>query len=494
MNYSLILKNNGSSGIKVKRRMIFKRFTAAAVTALLILTVLPATRLCAEYVFRKDGGIIKGSIIADDIGSISVKNDSGTIERIPRNEIMRIIYTELYLGKVYVRLTTGEMVEGYQVDEDRDDFFFRKDITKPDEFKIPRKKVMFIARTNPTDLAGKASTENILLTWSPPFKPAKFYRIYMRDVKGEEDTYRLLEETDDLSCEIKNLKKSWIYEIYATAISDTGEESLPSEKVVVNTLPDSPENFLLEEKYSGDGKTVTLTLTWKDVTDPESRVKSYTIYETEGKERIKKGSSQGKEFVIKDFTAEGRHWFSVVAVNDLFTESEEIKAVYDAGYKVYIRSAAAYLYPMGIIPDLASSGYGVLLDAGVSAKRYSIGVETGYYIFNCEEDIESMSIIPALIEMNYTLPLFYNFSLRGIIKCGAGYSMIEYIVHDTADPLISSITKESSFDLMTSAGISLKYDISDRFTVCGGAEYSVIFEGSGRMEFAALSISAGIIF
>ncbi|HRX49000.1 MAG TPA: fibronectin type III domain-containing protein [Spirochaetota bacterium] len=474
--------------------MSFRRYTVTLFIIQLILITLPGIRLYAEHVFKKDGAIIKGSIIADDIASISVRNDSGTIERIPRNEIMRIIYTDLYLGKVYVRLTTGEMVEGYQVDEDRDDFYFRRDITKPEEFKIPRKKVMFIARTNPTDLSGKASTDNIILTWSPPFKPAKFYRIYIRDVKAKEETYRLLEETDDLSCEIKNLKKSWIYEIYATAVSDTGEESLPSEKVVVNTLPEPPGKLVINEQYSGDGKNVTLTLTWRNVTDPESRVKSYIIYETEGKERIKKGSSPGSEFVIKDFPAEGRHWFSVVAVNDLFTESDEIKAVYDAGYKVYIRTMTAYLYPRGILPDLASSGYGVLLDAGISAKKYSIGVETGYYIFNCEEGVESMSIAPALIEMNYTLPLFYNFSLRGIIKCGAAYSMIEYTVHDTENLLISNITKNSGFDFMSSAGVSLKYDISDRINICGGAEYSIIFESSGRMEFAAVSVGAGITF
>lgn len=474
--------------------MIFKRFTKSAHIVLIFITIIHARQLSAEYVFRKDGSIIKGSIIADDSGSISVKSDEAAIVRVPRSEIMRIIYTELYLGKVYIRLTTGEMVDGYQVDEDRDDFFFRRDITKPDEFKIPRKKVMFIARTNPTDLAGKASTDNIILTWSPPFKPAKFYRIYMRDVKGKEQTYRLYEETDDLSCEIKNLKKSWIYEIYATAVSDTGEESLPSEKVAVNTLPEAPEKLLMEEKYSEDGKTVTLKLRWEDVTDPKSRVKSYAIYKSEGGEKIKKGSSPGSEFIINDFPAEGRHWFSVAAVNDLFTESEEVKILYDAGYKVYIRTMAAYLYPGGILPDLASSGYGVLLNTGISARKYGIGAETGYYIFNCEEGVESMSIIPVMAEVNYTLPLFYNFSLRGIIKCGAAFSMIEYTVHNTGDPLISRITKNSGFDFMSSAGVSLKYDISEKINICGGAEYSVIFESSGRMEFAAVSFGAGITF
>ncbi|PKL17113.1 MAG: hypothetical protein CVV49_12945 [Spirochaetae bacterium HGW-Spirochaetae-5] len=448
----------------------------------------------AEFVFKNDGSIIKGSIVADDVATLSIRKEGSAIEKVNRKDIMRIIYTDMYLGKVYVRLTSGEVIEGYQVDEDRDNYFFRKDITKPEEFTIQRRKVMFIARTNPTDLAGIPSTEIIKITWSPPFKPAKFYKVYIRDVKNNETKFKIAGETGDLEFTLKDLQKSWSYEVYATAIAVTGEESLPSEKIIVNTLPESPEKLNIAEKLSDDGRNVTLTFTWEDVKDPESRVKSYTIYENENGERKKKGSSAGSEFIIKDFPAEGRHWFEVVAVNDLHTESAEIRAVYDAGYKVYIRGMGVYIYPIGTMSELASYGYGGLLDAGVSKKRYSIGIETGYLAFAAAEEIESMMMIPLLIELDYRIPLFFNFSVMPVVKAGVSYDTIKYIVRDKTDPLISSIDISSSFDPMVSAGVYLNFDISEKIEFLGRAEYSMIFQKSGRMDYAAISLGLQCIF
>jgi len=469
-----------------------KYFRAVAILFLMMISFSSTGN--AEYIFKKDGSIIKGTIVADDPVSISLKKENGTFEQINRKDIMRTIYTDLYLGKVYARLTSGEVVEGVQVDEDRDNYFFRKDVTKPEEFAIPRRKVMFIARTNPTDLKGEASTEVINMTWSPPFKPAKFYKVYIRDVKEKEEKFRVAGETDDLEYTLKNLQKSWSYEIYATAMSETGEESLPSEKIIVNTLPEPAEKFNIGEKLSADGKSVTLTFSWKNVTDPLSRVKSYTIYEAEGDEKKKKGTSAGSEFVIKDFPAEGRHWFELVAVNDLSTESVPLRAVYDAGYKIYIRGMGTYIYPMGTMVELTSYGYGGLLDIGASVKKYSLGIETGYLMFSCESDIESMVMIPLLIEFDYRMAFLDNFLFRPLIKAGGSYDMIEYIVHDKDDPLVTSITNKNNFDPMVSAGAYLEWGITENINVFCGAEYSVLFQKSGRMTFAGGSFGAGIIF
>jgi hypothetical protein len=448
----------------------------------------------AEYVFKKDGSIIKGSIVADEIATISLKKEAGGVERINRQDIMRIVYTDLYMGKVYARLTSGEVAEGYQVDEDRDNYFFRKDINKPAEFTLSRKKVMFIARTNPTDLKGTASTEFINVAWSPPFKPAKSYKIYIRDVKEKEEKFKVAGETDELVYKLKNLHKSWSYEVYATAVSDTGEESLPSEKIIVNTLPDFPENLMLTEILSEDKQRVTLTFGWTDVADPLSRVKSYSIYEIVDGERKKRGTSKGGEFVIRDYPAEGRHWFSLVAVNDLGTESDEVKTVYDAGFKLYIRGLGSYVYPMGVMRKMAASGYGGLIDLGLSTKNLSLGLETGVYTYNCTEDINSMLMFPVLIEFNYRMPLFWHFLFRPVIKAGGSYDMIKYVVHDVTNPLITSTTTSKGFDPMVSAGGYLQFEILDRISIFGGTEFSTIFQKSGRMSFLNGSFGAEIIF
>jgi len=448
----------------------------------------------AEFVFKKDGAIVKGKIVADEAASISFKNESGVIEQISRKDIIRVIYTDLYMGKVYARLTSGEIVEGYEVDEDRDNYFFRKDITKPEEFQLPRKKVMFISRTNPTDLKSIPSTEFITVTWSPPFKPAKSYRIYIRDVMNKEEKFKAAGDTNDLTYTLKNLKKSWSYEIYATAIADTGEESLPSEKIIANTLPDAPEKLALTENLSPDGKLVTLIFNWNDVKDPLSRVKSYNIYENKDIGKKKEGSSAGKEFVIKDFPAEGRHRFSVVAVNDLGTESDEAKAVYDAGYKIYARGFVSYLFPMGVMLQMATSGYSAMLDSGVSGKYLSFGLETGCMIYTCTTDIKSMIMLPVLLEADYRVSFLENFSCRPVLKAGASYDMIQYIVYDAANPLITHVTRKNSFDPMASAGAYLQYDLTERIDIFGGAEYATIFQKSGRMSFISGSLGAGIIF
>jgi hypothetical protein len=484
----------------LKTGRLRKLLTAA--TATLMLTSISGRLLLAEFIFKKDGSIIRGSIVKDYPGSISVKKNDGVIEQVNRSDIMRINYTELYLGKVYARLTSGEVVEGYQVDEDRDNYFFRKDITSTEEFKIQRKKVMFIAHTNPTDVKGNPSTVFINMTWSPPFKPAKFYRVFIRDVKNNEETFRNSGETVETVYTLTNLIKSWTYELYATAIADTGEESLPSEKIIVNTLPEQPQNLILNEELSQDGRTVTLTFKWDNVTDPDSRVKNYNIYETVDGEKIKKGTSEGSEFTIKDFPAEGKHRFSLVAVNDISAESAEVKAVYDAGYKIYVNGEAAYVYPLGTMRDMAASGYGGMVRSGIIWRKYSLGIETGIMTYNPSKYIKSMMMAPLLLEAGYEilLPGLFSkqlpglFTIKPYLKAGWSFDMIKYVVYEPSNPLIEGTKTEKSFDPMASAGAYLNYEHNEKINIYCGAGYSGVFQKSGRLDFINLSFGAGTVF
>jgi len=448
----------------------------------------------AEYVFKKDGAIIKGSILRDDPSYLLVKSDKGGTERISRSDIMRILYTDLYMGKVYVRMTSGEVVEGYQVDEDRDNYVFRKVITSPEEFTLSRKKVMFIARTNPTDLVSETSIEKIVIRWSPPFKPAKLYRVYMRENrKGE--TFKVIGETDDTEYTLKKLGKSASFEVYVTGIGDTGEESLPSEKIITNTRPVSPEDLVMTEKKSGDGKSVTLTMNWKPVKDAASRVKSYAIYRLDDKERKKLGTVTGNEYIIKDFPADGKNWFAVVSVNDMGTESADVKAVYDAGYRIYARASGAYLVPNGDLGVIADSGYGGLVDLSMGGKFFSAGIETGYLKFSgADDEIESMALVPILALADYRMPLIFTLAVRPLIKAGTAYVMTEYIKHDADDPSQTDVMKKNGFDPMASAGLYLDFGLLYGISICGGAEYSVIFQESGRMSFLSYTMGVSAVF
>lgn len=78
----------------------------------------------------------------------------------------------------------------------------------------------------------------------PPFKPAKLYKVYLRESK-KGSNFAVIGESDDVTYIVKKLIKSASYEVYVTAISHTGEESFPSDRIITNTIPVTPEELLI---------------------------------------------------------------------------------------------------------------------------------------------------------------------------------------------------------------------------------------------------------
>lgn len=77
-----------------------------------------ARSLEAEFVFMKDGSLVEGEIISENTSSINVKGADGKTTRIKRDDIMRILYTKLKMGKIYIQKRDGEGLVAYMVDED----------------------------------------------------------------------------------------------------------------------------------------------------------------------------------------------------------------------------------------------------------------------------------------------------------------------------------------------------------------------------------------
>ncbi|NCC45307.1 MAG: hypothetical protein EOM18_17375, partial [Clostridia bacterium] len=96
-------------------------------TAVMILSA----PLSAEYIFLKDGSILKGTIVSDTAATVNLRLEDRRMQRIPRSDIMRILYTDLYMGKVYIQKIDGKSIVAYMVDEDRDTYTFRMEIYKP---------------------------------------------------------------------------------------------------------------------------------------------------------------------------------------------------------------------------------------------------------------------------------------------------------------------------------------------------------------------------
>ena len=198
----------------------------------IIIFFISAMPLMAEFLFLKDGSIIKGTIINETAQGITFRNEQNNVTMYPHNNIMRVLYTELNMGKIYVQMKTGKNFRGYMVDEDQKSYTFRNEIYNPQEFVVKRSDVLFMAERNPSGLTGESRHTNIVLNWFPPYDKMKFYNIY---VKGEKDKFELVDTSVSNTYNLKGLKSYTKYSIRVTGVDDTRTETLPSNELNILT-------------------------------------------------------------------------------------------------------------------------------------------------------------------------------------------------------------------------------------------------------------------
>ena len=139
-----------------------------------------SSTLSAEYVFLKNGSIVKCRIEAETKTSITGRMPNGKPVTFNARDIIRILYTELYMGKIFVNKTDGTVIEAYMVDEDQTSYTFRKELYSPNEFRVRRDEVLFTTRKNPSGLAGTAESDRIEITWKAPYTPVSKYKVYFK--------------------------------------------------------------------------------------------------------------------------------------------------------------------------------------------------------------------------------------------------------------------------------------------------------------------------
>jgi hypothetical protein len=154
-----------------------------------IIMFIAAIPLTAEYLFLKDGSIIKGKVVTETANEVLFQDDKNKTEKHSHKNILRVLYTELNMGKVYVQMKSGDNFRGYMVDEDRDSYLFRYDLYKPEEFTVKRTDVLFIAERNPSGLKGKSGYTEIDLTWFLPYDKMKYFNVYYK--RKDENKYAL---------------------------------------------------------------------------------------------------------------------------------------------------------------------------------------------------------------------------------------------------------------------------------------------------------------
>jgi len=96
--------------------------------------------LFAEYVYLKDGQVIQGKIISEDQREITVQTKFQK-KTIRRDEILRIMYGERKMEKIFMLMNDGTTRIGYKVDEDASQVLIRDKEDSPKESSIPKSTI-----------------------------------------------------------------------------------------------------------------------------------------------------------------------------------------------------------------------------------------------------------------------------------------------------------------------------------------------------------------
>jgi hypothetical protein len=129
-------------------KLIYIIIRSLPVTAVLFLSVLffIDSPVYAESVFLNDGSIIDGKIIKDTTSSVDLKVSNGTVQNIKKANLLRILYNDDYRRTTRISLYSGELYEGFIVQEDSDSYTIRKQLTSKEEKTFLKKEVEYIER------------------------------------------------------------------------------------------------------------------------------------------------------------------------------------------------------------------------------------------------------------------------------------------------------------------------------------------------------------
>ncbi|MBN1498512.1 MAG: fibronectin type III domain-containing protein [Spirochaetes bacterium] len=465
--------------------------------------ILLSTPLFAEFVFLTNGAIIEGKIIKDGDDTITIRtNDRKTVE-IRRNTIMRILYTDLYMGKIFVNKIDGTVLEVYMVDENKDTFTFRKDLFKPEEFTLRRDEVLYTVRTNPVALKGVVDKQTVRIDWKAPYISVKKYRVYINSGDG----YKLYSETSSAKETLRKLKSNTNYFIKVTAIGKDGVETQPSNEIKVltpNIPPDAPVKLKAAKKVDDKNKKMDVTLSWETPADIDGKIKSYNIYQKGNPEIF---ISKKNEIEIKNLDPGKAYTFNVTAVDDHKDESKKSRRVKIAGYdyKGYdLTILPAFILPFGTFKEIHDFGAGVTVSGvreNTFIKNLDIGVDTGYWQYKGADfdklEITYSIMLPFCVTAGYRFNFFSSLYVIPHIAIGGS---LNYIIYDGEPDVFikddSYLEEKSavSFEPMLLAGASFEYDVSKKIYAAARADFGMITETGGLMFFAAMGIGCGYRF
>ena len=352
--------------VKMKQRILNGVITSAAV--LVILAALSEIPVMAESLFLKDGSIIDGSIVSDAADSVTLKLPDSKLKKVPRSDIMRILYTKLKMGKIFIQKRDGKGIVAYIVDEDQESYTFRKELYSPEEFSFKRSEILFMAEKNPSGLqvVGNVETHKVTLSWLPPYDEVKRYNLYIK--QNEKDKYELAYSTKEKTATLSNLSGRTTYYLIVTSVDRDDYESSPSNELKITTVAmaevllkdgnafkaflvsedrdgytlrndlKKPEEYVVKRAdvqfitdrfpsgLSGKGGTESIELKWFK---PFDQMREYNIYiKKKGEDYKLASTSSDNTSTVKELTSNTEYTVKVTGVKKDKTEttsSNELK-------------------------------------------------------------------------------------------------------------------------------------------------------------------------
>jgi hypothetical protein len=115
-----------------------------------IILLLSTIAASGEAIFLKDGSILEGKIIKETDKYVEFKMKNNLQTKIPRKRIIRTLYHDNYKNKVYIKMFSGSVIQGYIVFDNKKEYTVRKKLYNKKEFKISIKKVNGVLKKMPS--------------------------------------------------------------------------------------------------------------------------------------------------------------------------------------------------------------------------------------------------------------------------------------------------------------------------------------------------------
>ncbi len=477
--------------------MTFKHNTFSAIAAFTLIFIVFNTQLAAEFVFLKDGSIIEGDIVNDAAESVTILTKEKKQKQIPRDKLIRILYSKLKMGKIYIQKRDGDSIVAYIVDEDQESYTFRKELYKPEEFVLKREDVLFMAEKNPSGLkvSGEIGTDRVSLVWLPPFDEVKKYNIYIK--KNKSDKYELIDSTGSKSITLKNLSSNTTYFLTVTSIDSSDYESPPSNELKITTKNIPPTEPDITS--SGDIKAEERIIVWNTSTDLDGNVEKYRIYGTKDDKREMIAEIKKSEYVLKKALSYDKVEIRAVDNSGEESDTANVKLFPNTFLDLY----PGVIIPLGKFSEMYEIGYGGLIsisERNFIFKNFEAGIALGFYYMQGKNilaeknlDYQTLMFAPLYLTAEYNFRIGDSFAIKPGLSIGGVYLDAKYVDRNRT-AVEGRDMHLQTFEPAFKAGLSARYMFTDYLSLTAGCEYGAVVEKNGLLSFITANAGIGYSF